>query len=84
MLGGKLKELTNNKENAMCCGAGGGLRANFPEVAKKVAKKRVSGMSKDVEQILSPCGLCHANIKTATDKSREFSTFVLEQLKVLK
>ena len=84
LLGGKLEEFTLNRENAMCCGAGGGLRANFPEMAKEAAKKRVSGLSEDVMQILSPCGLCHANIKTATDKSREFSTFVLGRLRGLR
>ncbi|MCK4996684.1 (Fe-S)-binding protein [Candidatus Pacearchaeota archaeon] len=81
LLGGKLIELSFNRENAMCCGAGGGVRANFQEIAKKIAEKRIAGMSEDVIQILSPCGLCHANIKTATDKSREFSTFVLGRLR---
>ena len=81
LLGGELKELPLNRENAICCGAGGGLRANFPETAKAAAKKRIAPMDKTVEQILSPCGLCHANLKTATDKSREFSTFVLGRLR---
>lgn len=80
LLGGKLKELKLNKENALCCGAGGGLRANFPETAKMAAKKRVEGILKDADQIISPCGLCFANLKSATDKSTEFSSFVLARL----
>ena len=80
LLGGKIKELKENRENAMCCGAGGGLRANFPDTAKKAAKIRVKYMPKDAENIISACGLCHSNLKTATDKSLEFSTFVLNQL----
>ena len=80
ILGGKIKEMKENRENAMCCGAGGGLRANFPETAKKAAKIRVKYMPKDAESIISACGLCHSNLKTATDKSLEFSTFVLNQL----
>lgn len=84
LLGGKLKEMPLNRKNAMCCGAGGGLRANFSDMAKAIAKKKVALMPKDAEQIISPCGLCYSNIKSATDKSSEFSSFVLERLEEIK
>lgn len=80
LLGGKLKEMTHNRENSLCCGAGGGLRANFPRVAKKAAKKRTNEAPKDAEKILSPCGLCHANLSTADGRSEEFSTWILRRL----
>jgi len=80
LLGGKVIEMKNNREKSLCCGGGGGLRANFPDTAKMIAKKRVSQLSEDVVMVLSPCGLCHSNLKTATNKSREFSSFVLDRL----
>jgi Fe-S oxidoreductase len=80
ILGGRLKEMTHNRENSLCCGAGGGLRANFPEIAKNIAKKRTEEAPKDAEKILSPCGLCHANLSTADGRSEEFSTWVLGRL----
>ena len=83
LLGGKILEMKFNRENAICCGGGGGLRANFPETAKAIAKKRVQHISEEVNKIVSPCGLCYANIKSATDKSIEFSTFVLGKLRGL-
>ncbi len=84
LLGGKIIEMKNNRENAICCGAGAGMRVNFPEIAKKSAKKRVTNIEDRVEKIISPCGLCYANLKSATEKSIEFSSFVLERLKEIK
>ena len=36
-----LKEMENNRENSKCCGAGGGVKSAFPEIAKSIAKSRV-------------------------------------------
>jgi Fe-S oxidoreductase len=81
ILGGEITEMKNNKENALCCGGGGGVRANFPDLAKDIAKKRIENLDKGVKEIISPCGLCYLNIKSATEKSEEFSSFVLRRLK---
>jgi len=40
LLGGKILEAKFNRDNAYCCGGGAGVRANFPEVAKAVAKRK--------------------------------------------
>lgn len=84
LLGGKILEIKNNRENAICCGGGGGVYANFPEVAKASAKKKVAEIGEDVGKIISPCGLCYINIKSATEKSTEFSNFVLGKLRRIK
>ncbi len=83
LLGGKIIEMSHNRKNAICCGGGGGLRANFPEIAKSIAKKKADDIPENAKKLISPCGLCYANIKTATDKSMEFSTFVLGRLRKL-
>lgn len=83
-LGGKVFEFGFNRKDAICCGAGGGMRANFPSVAKMVAKKKASFVPNEVGQIVSPCGLCYANIKSATEKSVEFSDFVIRKLREMK
>ncbi|MBT3397819.1 (Fe-S)-binding protein [archaeon] len=84
LLGGKIIEMRHNKRTAMCCGGGGGVRANFPELAKKIAKKRSEEVPKIATKIISPCGLCFANIKSADERSTEFSTFVLGKLRGLR
>jgi len=40
-LGGKIFEFELNRNDAICCGAGGGMRANFPNIAKVAAMKRI-------------------------------------------
>ena len=83
-LGAEIIERHYNKEKSFCCGGGGGLRANFPQTAKAIAKKKVDFIPRDAQKIVSPCGLCYANFKTASEKSEEFSTFVLRRLGELK
>ncbi len=82
LLGGELKEMTHNRADALCCGAGGGLRANFSDIAKKIAKRRTQEAPEDAVKILTPCGLCTSNLKTADDRSVEMSNWVLERIKL--
>jgi heterodisulfide reductase subunit D len=83
LLGGKILESRFNRQSAICCGGGGGVRANFPNLAKGVAKERVKSFDKSVKRIISPCGLCSANLNSVDDKSVEFSSFVLGRLRGL-
>lgn len=84
LLGGKINEFKHNRKNAMCCGAGGGLRANFPTTAKKIAALRMKDVPHESESVISACSLCYANLKTASEKSEEFSSFVLRRLEEIK
>jgi Fe-S oxidoreductase len=80
LLGGKVIEMKCNKENALCCGGGGGVRANFPELAKNIARARTKQAPSEAEKIISPCGLCFSNLKSADERSEEFSSWVLRKL----
>ncbi|MEI6058163.1 MAG: (Fe-S)-binding protein [archaeon] len=79
-LGGIIIESKFNRENAFCCGAGGGMRANYPEIARAAAKKKSQYTDSRAGKIISPCGLCYSNIQTADERSEEFSSFVLRKL----
>ena len=81
LLGGVVLESRFNRDKALCCGGGGGVRANFEELSKKVALERVESFGEGFGRIVSPCGLCFANLKSATDNSVEFSSFVLGKLR---
>jgi len=81
LLGGKILESRFNRKGSLCCGGGGGVRANFEELAKGVARERVKSFDDEVKRIISPCGLCYANLKSGSDKSSEFSSFVLGKLR---
>ena len=84
ILGGKILESKFSREGSLCCGGGAGVRANFEELAKSIARERVKSFDSSVKKIISPCGLCYANLKSASDKSLEFSSFVLGKLRGLR
>jgi Fe-S oxidoreductase len=41
IIGYELKEMSDNRENSMCCGSCGGLTITNPELADKIAKERI-------------------------------------------
>ncbi len=84
ILGGRILESRFNRENALCCGGGGGVRANFEGLAKKIAKDRIKNFDDGANKIISSCGLCFSNLKSVSEKSIEFSSFVLGRLRGLK
>lgn len=56
-------ELPNNRENALCCGAGGLVKANYPTIAKDVALKLIQEMEeRGTELCLNACPSCQLNI----------------------
>ena len=63
-LGLNLIEMEFNRENAFCCGGGGGLRSNYPELAREIAKERMKQALKTKAKILvTCCPLCYACLK---------------------
>ena len=80
-LGGELIEPINTKKMSFCCGGGGGVRANYPDLAKKTAKLRISHFPEDVKKIITPCGLCYSNLSEQDERVIEFSTYVLGKLR---
>lgn len=69
-----LHEMLNNryKENARCCGAGGGVRSAFREVARDVAAYRVEvDVPKEAKAIIHTCPFCYFNFEDAVE-TRKF------------
>lgn len=64
----RLNEFDRNKENALCCGAGGGFRALFPIEAINIAENRVKeAIEKECEEIVTSCVFCKLNLKAAIE-----------------
>ncbi len=59
--GFKVEEFDKHHEQAMCCGAGGGVASNFPETASKVARIRLKQCHTD--EVVTSCPLCYRNLK---------------------
>jgi heterodisulfide reductase subunit D len=62
-------EMPENRNNALCCGAGGGFRAGYKDLSIDLAALRVS-QAKDIdaEILSSSCPFCHYNLELGRDK----------------
>ncbi|MHA2346157.1 MAG: (Fe-S)-binding protein [Candidatus Hodarchaeales archaeon] len=82
------REMLNHKENALCCGAGGLLKANYPVMASDIAKRLISQMEEQtVDFCLNACPSCLLNIDEnlrladSKIKSIDISELVLDRTK---
>ncbi len=65
--GAELVEFKYNRSKALCCGAGGGVRSAFPEIAVEVAKGITGAPLKatGANVIITSCPFCNFNLKEA-------------------
>ncbi len=83
----ELVEMENNRELAKCCGAGGGMRAQFSDMAIELAKIRADeALSIDAKLIASCCPFCRLNLSDGVKKAgsdikvRDVSEIVLKSM----
>ncbi|MFW9769035.1 MAG: (Fe-S)-binding protein [Candidatus Thorarchaeota archaeon] len=66
--GVELVEMETNREAAMCCGAGGGLRSYDPALSKKIAAERVrNAVETGAEIIVTACPFCENNLQAGIE-----------------
>ncbi|MHA1311703.1 MAG: (Fe-S)-binding protein [Candidatus Helarchaeota archaeon] len=59
-------EFDQNREKSFCCGAGGGVRVNFPDLSKKIGVIRVNNAHEiGAEYLISACPLCKYHFKNS-------------------
>ncbi|MBN1786221.1 MAG: hypothetical protein JW825_04460 [Candidatus Methanofastidiosa archaeon] len=59
----ELVPFDKEKENAQCCGAGGGVKSAKPDLANDLAKKKMEeAKGKDVDMVVSSCPFCELNL----------------------
>lgn len=65
----KLVEMERNRNNAWCCGAGGGVKIGFPDWALEISKERLEEAKETGATILtSMCPFCKTNLSDANEK----------------
>jgi len=63
-LGYEIKEMDLIKNQSFCCGGGGGVQANEPDLANKIAKDRIKMAKKTgVKILVTPCPLCFMHLE---------------------
>jgi len=65
----KFIEMGRNRENAWCCGAGGGVKIGYPEWAVEISKERLEEAKETGATILSStCPFCRTNLSDANEE----------------
>ena len=60
----ELVEMENIRENSICCGAGGGVKSAYPEIASQMADSRIKqAINTGAELLVTPCPFCKLNLK---------------------
>ncbi len=56
-------EIERNHENSRCCGAGGGLKAGFPEIQQKMSQARVrDAVATGATDFVTACPFCYQGL----------------------
>ena len=73
-------EMKRNRDNAWCCGAGGGARSAYEEMAIATGKSRIQqATDTGAQKIVSACPFCTGNLRDAAD-SDEIDVIDLAEL----
>ncbi len=76
-----LVEMENIKENARCCGAGGGVKSAYPEVASKLAQRRITdALETEAEILVTSCSFCLVNLEGACQNPRGIRVMDLSEI----
>jgi len=68
-LGMDFVEMERNRQQALCCGAGGGLRSQFPEISFEIGKQRVlEAMETGAEYLITCCPFCEYHLSKSAEK----------------
>jgi len=63
-LGYEISEMEFAKKESFCCGGGGGVKSNEPDLANRIAKERLNQAKKTGAKILcTACPLCYLHLK---------------------
>lgn len=74
-----LVEMENSHENSLCCGAGGGVKSAYPEIADQMASTRISQAKETGCGILiTSCPFCKLNLENDDLKVLDLTEFLME------
>ena len=59
-----LVEMENHHENSLCCGAGGGVKSSYPQIAQEVGKARLNQAKEtECDTLITTCPFCKVNLE---------------------
>lgn len=67
----ELIEMYSNREDTLCCGAGGGVNWAFPDIAEQAAIRRLKqAKATGAQQLITSCPTCYVNFRKAIDRAK--------------
>lgn len=60
----ELVEMERSRENSRCCGAGGGLKAGYPDIQNKISQTRIKeAEATGATELVSACPFCYQGLQ---------------------
>ncbi|MDX1779649.1 MAG: heterodisulfide reductase-related iron-sulfur binding cluster, partial [Thermodesulfobacteriota bacterium] len=60
----ELVEMDRSRENSRCCGAGGGLKAGYPDIQNKISQTRIKeAEATGATELVSACPFCYQGLQ---------------------
>lgn len=74
-----LVEMDNIRENSLCCGAGGGVKSAYPEIANQMASSRLEQAKQTgCETLVTPCPFCKLNLENDDVEVLDLTEFLVK------
>jgi Fe-S oxidoreductase len=74
-----LIEMENVRENSLCCGAGGGVKSAYPEIANQMAEFRINQAKETgCGTLVTPCPFCKLNLENDDFEVLDLTEFLIE------
>lgn len=76
---GQITEMENIRENSLCCGAGGGVKSAYPEIANQMASLRIAQAKKTgCKTLVTPCPFCRLNLENDDIEVLDLTEFLVK------
>ena len=74
-----LVEMENNRENSLCCGAGGGVKSAYPEIASQMAQSRIEQAKETgCKTLVTSCPFCKLNLENDELEVLDLTEFLVK------
>lgn len=74
-----LVEMKNSRENSLCCGAGGGVKSAYPEIAQQMAKERIAQAGQiGCGTLITTCPFCKLNLENDEMEVLDLTEFLVK------
>ena len=72
-------EMENVRENSLCCGAGGGVKSAYPEIANQMASSRIAQAKETgCATLITPCPFCKLNLENDDLEVLDLTEFLVK------